>query len=103
MSKTFLGRRVHITITDGRVFRGVIASYDCDGHVILSEAWESLPPIPAEDDVGNSNENAEMTQNNSMFIRERFLSMCMIPSTAMVRMEDSDLRETSESSLVNVS
>lgn len=41
--ESLLNRKLHCTVTDGRVFQGILMCTDRDGSAILNDTWEYRP------------------------------------------------------------
>jgi len=84
--ESLLGKMLHITVPDGRLFTGIFRCTDSDSNVILSNAFEyRLPSKAAEQAAKQQSSRADMTS--------RFVGLVVVPGKQIEKMEVEEKRD----------
>lgn len=92
--ESLLGRTLHITIQDGRLFTGVFKCTDNETNVILGNAFEYRMPSRADADKAIA-EAVATGKPAKADMTSRFVGLIVIPGNQIVKMELEETRITS--------
>ncbi|KAI1614265.1 hypothetical protein EDD37DRAFT_638658 [Exophiala viscosa] len=92
--ESLLGKTLHVTVPDERLFTGTFRCTDNDSNIILSNAFEYRTPSKHAEKVAV--EEARETGNASRAdMTSRFVGLIVIPGKQIAKMEVEERREWS--------
>lgn len=94
--ESLLGKTLHITILDGRLFTGIFKCTDNESNVILANAFEYRMPSKAAEEKALA-EVAATGKPAKADMTSRFVGLIVIPGKQIVKMELEESRITTPS------
>ncbi|EXJ95934.1 hypothetical protein A1O1_01059 [Capronia coronata CBS 617.96] len=95
--ESLLGKTLHVTIPDGRLFTGTFQCTDCDSNVILSNSFEYRMPSKAVEKAA-IDEVTSTGQPRKADMTSRFVGLIVIPGKQITKMEVEEKRDWPASS-----
>ncbi|KIV78137.1 hypothetical protein PV11_09885 [Exophiala sideris] len=90
--ESLLGKTLHVTVPDERLFTGTFRCTDNDSNIILSNAFEYRMPSKSAEKAAL--EKAKETGNTSRAdMTSRFVGLIVIPGGQIAKVEVEDRRE----------
>lgn len=94
--ESLLGKTLHITVLDGRLFTGVFKCTDNESNVILSNSFEYRMPSKAAEEKAIE-EAAATGKPVKADMTSRFVGLIVVPGHQIVKMELEENRMTGPS------
>jgi len=91
--ESLLGKTLHITIHDGRLFTGVFKCTDNESNIILANSFEYRMPSEAAEETAKR--EAKLTGKPTRAdMTSRFVGLIVVPGKQIVKMELEESRMT---------